>query len=163
MSPTIICFWNVRQTEPPHIVPVLAPLPVSRNAHALAFFAFCRSFAGVWGITVGGTILQNELGKRLPAEFVSSLPQGSISIAYSAIPRIAALEEPLRSQVRAAFAEGIRVIWFVMIGVAGVGLLFALLMDGVPMQAKMDQKWSVKEEKGDAEGDATEPDTNTTT
>lgn len=27
--------------------PVLAPLPVSKNAHALAFFAFCRTFAGV--------------------------------------------------------------------------------------------------------------------
>ena len=27
--------------------PVLAPLPVSENAHALAFIAFCRSFAGV--------------------------------------------------------------------------------------------------------------------
>lgn len=29
--------------------PVLAPLEVSQNAHALAFFAFCRSFAGVSG------------------------------------------------------------------------------------------------------------------
>ena len=27
--------------------PVLAPLPASENAHALAFFAFCRSFANV--------------------------------------------------------------------------------------------------------------------
>lgn len=27
--------------------PVLAPLPVSENAHALAFFTFCRTFAGV--------------------------------------------------------------------------------------------------------------------
>ena len=27
--------------------PVLAPLPVTENAHALAFFGFCRSFAGV--------------------------------------------------------------------------------------------------------------------
>lgn len=27
--------------------PVLAPLPVSENARALAFFAFCRTFAGV--------------------------------------------------------------------------------------------------------------------
>ncbi|KAG6909191.1 hypothetical protein DXG01_001705 [Tephrocybe rancida] len=136
--------------------PVLAPLPVSRNAHALALFAFCRSFAGVWGITVGGTILQNELGRRLPEEFVKSLPQGGVSIAYSAIPRIAALEEPLRTQVRVAFAEGLRVIWFVMIGVAGAGLLAALLMADVPMQAKMDQKWTVEEKKkkGDAEGDA---------
>ena len=27
--------------------PVLAPLPISENAHALAFFSFCRSFASV--------------------------------------------------------------------------------------------------------------------
>ena len=27
--------------------PVLAPLPATSNAHAMAFFAFCRSFAGV--------------------------------------------------------------------------------------------------------------------
>lgn len=27
--------------------PVLAPLPATTNAHALAFFAFCRYFAGV--------------------------------------------------------------------------------------------------------------------
>ncbi|KAG6826989.1 hypothetical protein H0H92_013651 [Tricholoma furcatifolium] len=127
--------------------PVLAPLPVSRNAHALAFFAFCRSFAGVWGVTVGGTILQNELGKRLPAAFLDSLPQGGVSIAYSAIPRIVTLEEPLRSEVREAFGDGIRVIWFVMIGVAGAGLLSTLLMKDVPMQAKMDKKWAMEEKK----------------
>ena len=27
--------------------PVLAPLPISENAHAMAFFSFCRSFAAV--------------------------------------------------------------------------------------------------------------------
>lgn len=27
--------------------PVLAPLPVKESAHALAFFSFCRAFAGV--------------------------------------------------------------------------------------------------------------------
>lgn len=129
-------------------VPVLAPLPVSRNAHALAFFAFCRSFAGVWGVTVGGTILQNELGRRLPAEFVNTLPKGgNIAIAYSAIPLISSLQEPLRSQVRAAFADGIRVIWFVMIGIAGVGLLATFLMADIPMQAKVDQKWSMEQDK----------------
>ncbi|KAJ6595827.1 MFS general substrate transporter [Mycena vulgaris] len=131
--------------------PVLAPLPVSRNAHALAFFAFCRSFAGVWGITVGGTVLQNELNKRLPAEFVAGLPSGQgVTIAYAAIPRIASLEEPLRTQVRTAFAESIRVIWFVLVGVAAVGLLASALMKDIPMQAKMDEKWALdKGDKGD--------------
>jgi hypothetical protein len=132
----------------------------------LAFFAFCRSFAGVWGITVGGIILQNELRKRLPAEFVTSLPQGSISIAYSSIPLIASLEEPLRTQVRVAFADGIRIIWFVMIAISAAGLLSTLLMADIPMQTKMDQKWSVEQKKGDtendADGDTTEPDIETT-
>ncbi|KAG6916588.1 hypothetical protein DXG01_006238 [Tephrocybe rancida] len=135
--------------------PVLAPLSVSRNAHALAFFTFVRLFAGVWGITIGGSILQNELQKRLPAEFVQSLPQGKgVSIAYSAIPLIASLEEPLRTQVRVAFAEGIRVIWFVMIAMAGVGLVSTWLMADVPMQAKVDQKWALQEKDKKIHADA---------
>ncbi|KAJ7250590.1 MFS general substrate transporter [Mycena rebaudengoi] len=133
--------------------PVLAPLSVSRNAHALAFFAFCRSFAGIWGITVGGTVLQNELSKRLPAEFIASLPNGQgVTIAYAAIPRIEFLEEPLRTQVRVAFAESIRVIWLVLIAVAATGLLCALLMRNVPMQSKMDEKWAVSAGKSGEKG-----------
>ncbi|KAJ3858401.1 major facilitator superfamily domain-containing protein [Lentinula novae-zelandiae] len=107
--------------------PVLAPLPPSHNAHALAFFAFCRSFAGVWGITIGGTILQNVLYKQLPAELSQSSTFGA-SFLYSDIQKIASLEEPLQLQVRNAFAEAIRAIWFAMLGVACIGLLSTIGM-----------------------------------
>ncbi|TBU29033.1 major facilitator superfamily domain-containing protein [Dichomitus squalens] len=126
--------------------PVLAPLPVDKNAHALAFFAFCRSFAGVWGVTISGTILQNELNKRLPVAFLNMYPGGA-SIAYSAIPDISGLQEPLRSQVRDAFAGSIAVIWQVMIGIAGAGLLSSLAMKNVQMGSKVDEKWGL--EKGE--------------
>ncbi|KAH8102989.1 hypothetical protein BXZ70DRAFT_1063074 [Cristinia sonorae] len=78
--------------------PVLSPLPVTANAHALTFFSFCRSFAGVrhghqlppyphlnvlrrsrdpllkvWGVSIGAAILRNELAKRLPAEFLQQV------------------------------------------------------------------------------------------
>ncbi|KAJ6515187.1 iron permease [Mycena vitilis] len=77
--------------------PVLAPITIKENAQALALFIFMRNFSLVWGITVGGTILQNELHKRLPADFVAKFP-GGIEIAYSIIPVIRTLPEPLKTQ-----------------------------------------------------------------
>ncbi|KAI0685402.1 Mfs1.2 [Cytidiella melzeri] len=123
--------------------PVLAPLPVSQNAHALAFFSFCRTFASVWGITIGGTILQNQLVKRLPYAFTSQLPSG-VQLAYSAIPVIKTLDEPLRTEVRRAFAESIRVIWLVMVGIAALGLVMSLPMKALPLHTKVDKRWSMK-------------------
>ena len=124
--------------------PVLAPLQISQNAHALALFAFCRSFAGVWGVTIGGTILQNQLGRKLPSDFIAQF-NGTGSLAYSVIPLIASLPEPERSEVREGYASSISVVWEVLIGVAGLGLLSSLFMRAVPMHKKVDEKWAMKE------------------
>ncbi|KIP03771.1 hypothetical protein PHLGIDRAFT_77045 [Phlebiopsis gigantea 11061_1 CR5-6] len=127
--------------------PVLAPLPVAQNAPALALFAFFRSFAGVWGVTLGTAVLQTQLARRLPADFVAQFP-GGVSIAYSVIPSIPALEEPFRTEVRAAFADSLKVLWEVMIGVAGLGLLASVLMKGLPLHTQVDEAWGMEEEKG---------------
>ncbi|KAF7799682.1 hypothetical protein EIP86_010922 [Pleurotus ostreatoroseus] len=124
--------------------PVLAPLPVSENAHALAFFSFCRSFALIWGVTIGTAVLQTQLKKRLPTEFITMFPEG-VSIAYSSIPVINSLEEPLRTQVREAFAQSIAVIWKVNIGIAGLGLLSSLAMKGLPLHTEVDDKWGLED------------------
>lgn len=134
--------------------PVLAPLPVSRNAPALALFAFVRTFAGTYGVAVGSSVLQTELTRRLPSEFVAQFPGGS-EIAFSAIPFVAGLEEPLRSQVRGAFAGSLGVMWKVMAGIAGMGLLSTLLMKELPMNTETDDKWAIehpgKEKKVEAD------------
>ncbi|KAI5119018.1 hypothetical protein M0805_001877 [Coniferiporia weirii] len=124
--------------------PVLAPLPVSLNANALAFFMFVRFFSQVWGVTVGGTILQNELQKRLPAEFIQQFPSGT-SVAYSIIPLIPSLEEPFRTSVRVAFAESLRVYWEVMTACAVAGLAASLMMKEVPLHTALDEDWGLKE------------------
>ncbi|KAJ3556504.1 hypothetical protein NM688_g1993 [Phlebia brevispora] len=126
--------------------PVLAPLPVSENAHALAFFAFCRSFAGVWGITIGGTILQNQLSQKLPAQFLAQFPGGA-EIAFSVIPTIAMLPEPLKREVQDIFASGISRIWYVMAGVSAAGFVVSLFMKGLPLHTEVDDKWGMSEEK----------------
>ena len=100
---------------------MLAPLPASRTASALALYTFTRSFAQTWGISVASTVLQNQLTRTLPKSFTAQFPQGR-EIAFAAIPMIGGLPEPLRDQVRAASAHSLSVVWFVMAGVSAAGV-----------------------------------------
>lgn len=87
--------------------------------------------------------MQNELKKKLPLEFTSQLPAGT-QLAYAAIPKINALPEALRSQVRAAFADSIRVVWYVMLGISALGLLSTVLMREVAMTNTLDTQWGLQ-------------------
>ncbi|KAF9236982.1 MFS general substrate transporter [Melanogaster broomeanus] len=121
--------------------PIQAPLPVTQNAPALAFMWFLRSFAGVWGVTIGSTILQNELVKRLPSDFTSTIPDGGADLAYALIPELPLLQPQLLAEVEDAFAGGMMVIWQVLLGVAGLGLLCSLPMKGLPLTNTLDEQW----------------------
>ncbi|KAJ7595489.1 major facilitator superfamily domain-containing protein [Mycena floridula] len=125
---------------------VLAPLPVERTAAALGLFAFSRSFAQTFGLTIASTILQNKLSKTLPAEFVSQFPEGA-QIAFAAIPVIKDLPEPLRTEVRAAFATSMSLVWKVMIGVAGLGFLTLPFLKEIPMLTHTDEKFALQQSK----------------
>ncbi|RPD55107.1 iron permease [Lentinus tigrinus ALCF2SS1-6] len=128
------------------LFPILAPLPVARNAAAVAFFAFCRSFAQTWGIAMAGVILQNRLSSTLPAAFVSLFP-GDVDLAFAAVPVIRTLDESLRAEVQLAFADSLSIVWKVMIGVCGAGFLTVLLLKEVPMTTHMDERFAL--EKGE--------------
>ncbi|KAF9255011.1 Mfs1.2 [Marasmius fiardii PR-910] len=93
--------------------PVLAPLDVRQNAYALAFFSFGRTFAGIWGISIGGTILQNQLKKRVTPELVQALGGAIITDRlYAFVPKIRFLPEPAKSQMQNAFSDSLRVVWW---------------------------------------------------
>ncbi|KAI0080663.1 iron permease [Panus rudis PR-1116 ss-1] len=126
------------------VFPVLAPLPVERTASALAFFAFVRSFAQTWGITISSTILQNELKKNLPGDFIRQFPE-DMEIAYAAIPVIQTLEEPLRSQVQQSFSVSMAVIWKTMIGIAGAGILTLPFLKEVELKTHTDESFGLSE------------------
>ncbi|KAJ3846012.1 Mfs1.2 [Lentinula lateritia] len=123
--------------------PVLSPLPVSENAHALALFAFLRSFAQIWGIAIGGAILTNQLKTNLPKAFLAQFPEGT-DIIYSIIPQIKALPQPLQDEVRQAFAESLRPVWYTLTGIFGLGFLSSLFMKDVPMHNYVDEKWAIQ-------------------
>ena len=98
----------------------------------------------VWGVTVGGAVLQNELHKRLPADFLAQFPKGT-EVAFSVIPLIRSLEEPLKSEVRSAFAGAIQVVWQVLAGIGGIGFVASFLMKQLPLHTAVDADWGRKD------------------
>ncbi|GJJ08923.1 hypothetical protein Clacol_003143 [Clathrus columnatus] len=145
--------------------PILSPLPVTDNGTALALFIFIRSFFQVclsrqplpfflilwmeliqaWGITIGATVLQNQLKSRLPQQFLESLATG-IDLAYSSITQIASLPADLKLTVQNAFAESLKILWFVLLGISAIGLLGSLLMKEIELHDEKDERWGMKEE-----------------
>lgn len=101
----------------------------------------------VWGVAIGTAVLQTQLQKRLPADFIAQFPEG-VAFAYSIIPVIPTLPNPFQTQVRDAFASSIIVIWQVMIGISGIGFIASLFMKGLPLHKKVDEKWGLEKEPG---------------
>jgi hypothetical protein len=124
--------------------PVLSPLPVSENAHALALFAFLRSFAQIWGIAIGGAILTNQLRFNLPAEFLAQFPDGT-DIIYETIPEIKNLAQPLQDEVRQAFSQSLRPVWYTVTAIFFLGFISSLFMKDIPMHNYVDEKWTMSE------------------
>ncbi|KAG8906510.1 hypothetical protein FRB99_006730 [Tulasnella sp. 403] len=126
--------------------PILASIDVSQNAHALALLVFLQSYSHVWAVVVGASVLQNELKRNLPEAFLGGVlggVGGGVEIAYAAIPAIRALEEPLKGQVREAYAESVKVVWWVMTGLSGLGLLVALFMKELRLREVTDENWGL--------------------
>ena len=112
----------------------------------------------MWGVTIGTAVLQTQLGKKLPAEFVEKFP-GGVAIAYSAIPVIPSLPEPFRAEVRKAFADSLAVLWRVCIGITGMGLLASLPMKALPLHTQVDERWALEDAGvGAVDGDLGEKD-----
>jgi hypothetical protein len=100
----------------------------------------------VWGITVGGTVLQNELQSRVPADVLTGVPGVAAgSLQYALIPVIQHLPAALRDELRVAFAESLQTVWKVFTGIAALGLLSSLPMRGLPLHAATDAKWALQE------------------
>jgi len=81
---------------------------------------------------------------------LKQFPLGS-AIAYKIIPLIPGLEEPLKTEVQNAFANSLRVVWQVMIGVGALGLIASLGMEHLPLHTSLDKNWGITETEHEQE------------
>jgi hypothetical protein len=109
-------------------------------------------------VAIGATIMQAQLRTHLPAMFAAEFVPGQ-DITESAIPTIPHLPYPLQGEVREAFSDSLRVVWFFLLGCACVGWLSVFLMRELPLHTQRDRKWGLEERKetgGDKEKEGEE-------
>lgn len=91
----------------------------------------------------------------LPASFSGSSQFGPTSTAigpYALIPELAGLPPHLRSEVQAAFARSLAVLWQVLLAVCAVGAVASLFMRGLPLTHAPDIIEHGDKDQGRAEG-----------
>ena len=66
---------------------------------------------------------------------------------YALIPKIFTYPPQTRLEVQVAYAESLAVLWQVLAGVSGMGLVTSLFMKGLPLQDELDPKWTLNNEQ----------------
>ncbi|KAF9477032.1 iron permease [Pholiota conissans] len=141
--------------------PVLAPLPLSANGPAVAFVVFLRQFSQAWGVSVGGTILQNALKRKLPESAILGQEQvltNGQQLAYAIVPLIPTLPQPLQLEVSQAFLESFREVWIAFAICAAIGLCSWFAMKNYPLKKSIDGKWGIDRSKKEPEKKMDEKD-----
>ena len=68
---------------------------------------------------------------------------------YALIPKLSTYPPQTRLEVQVAFAESLGVLWQVLAGISGMGLVASLFMKGLPLHDALDENWTMKNEQED--------------
>jgi hypothetical protein len=96
-----------------------------------------------WAVTLGATILQNILKRRLPSTFIDQFTSTN-DLTYVAIPTIINLEKPLRTEVQDAYVQALHVLWLTMLGLCVFGFISVFMQREVTLHTRSDSKWGLK-------------------
>jgi hypothetical protein len=105
-----------------------------------------------WAVAIGATIMQTQLRKRLPATFLSQFAPGQ-DITENAIPIIAFLSPELRTEVRKAFADSLRVLWLFLLVSSCVGWISVFFMRELPLHTQRDRRFGLEDRKPQQDGE----------
>ncbi|KAJ7828266.1 iron permease [Mycena olivaceomarginata] len=126
--------------------PILAPLPVESNRACNRTVYFLPQLFKHLAVTVGGTVLQNELGKTLTSSVFSAVSSGHRDCLLHHSPH----SNPARA-AQVANTSGIcRQLTRCLaspLGVSAAGFLISLAMKRLPLHTEVDKKWGIDDPK----------------
>lgn len=101
-----------------------------------------------WGTVVGGAILQNTLSSNLPPDVI--VDASGSQFVYALIRQIPGFPVATRVEIQKVFADGLRTIWYVMIGASTLGFISCFLMKEVEMRKALDETWGLQQKPANA-------------
>ena len=135
----------------------LAPLPESDVAVATGTYSFVRSFGLVWGVTLASIVFNGNFNARLGEigdEAVRRLLADGAAYAYAASGHdggIGLLPAQTRAEVVGVYVQALRVVWYAVVGVAGLGFLVAFGEKHVELRKESSTEFGLVENKVSAD------------
>ena len=118
-------------------------------AFAVALFSFFRAFGQAIGVAIGGTIFQNQMRQKLLTYPLLAAQADNYSRdATSLVQIIKTMSEgTAKEQLVQSYADSLKVVWAVMCGLAGLGLLTSFLTKGYDLNRALETEQGFREEK----------------
>lgn len=137
----------------------LAALPETDAAVATGTYSFVRSFGLVWGITVASSAFNGQVNARLDSIADLSVRDlmcdGGAYTYASEGTTIAALPEPVKSQVLNVYVKALSVVWLVCIGFSCLGFLVTFVEAQVKLRTEQTSDFGLIEKDADSPKDKT--------
>jgi hypothetical protein len=118
---------------------------------ATASITFFRSMGQAFGVAIGGTVFQNQfnlfvnrfvLEDRIPREFIITGAE-----AAGAYDTIATFPQSVQIAYQYVYADSLCVVWYVVTGIGGIGLLAGFFMQDESMDRGNNTRKGFKDDK----------------
>lgn len=114
-----------------------------------AMAAFFRSLGQTVGVAIGGVVFQNRIHKEfLDRPLLAGMADSWTQDAASLVQYIQSLpQNVMRGEMESAYADALGIVWLVLCGAAGLGLVSCFFVKG----SSMDQEFQPAQGMKDAE------------
>ncbi|TEY16571.1 hypothetical protein BOTCAL_2365g00010 [Botryotinia calthae] len=131
---------------------IMAGLPESDVASALAAYNFVRTFGYIWGVTIASIIFNSEFNKNL-SSISSSTPQKELEdgAAYSFASHFYEVrgqyDASVWNEVIQVYVKSLRTIWWVGLAFSLVGFFVVGSERGLELRTELETEYGVDEDK----------------
>lgn len=135
----------------------LAALPESDVAVATGTYSFVRSFGLVWGATMASIAFNGQINSHAASisnqEIRNLLIDGG-AYAYAAVQNggIAELPDPTRSQVIAVYVKALRIVWWIVTAISGLGFFATFIEKHVELRKSHSTEYGLSEKDNAGDG-----------
>ncbi|KAJ8121363.1 hypothetical protein O1611_g10124 [Lasiodiplodia mahajangana] len=133
---------------------IMAGLPESDVASASGTFSFIKNFGYIWGVTISAIIFNAAFDHNLPLVSDEAL-RGQLSggEAYAFASQVhaqkAILDPRVLAEVTAVYAESLRTIWWVGLGISLASMLAVSLEKNLELRTELETEYGIeKRENG---------------
>jgi len=129
---------------------IQAGLSESDTATATATFAFVRSFAFVWGISIPAVVFNNQfahLSSRISDPAATALLSDGQAYERATSAFIDSFHGVVRTEIVGVYSDSLKLAWQVAVAIAGVGFLLVFFEKEIKLRTELETEFGITQKE----------------